>query len=80
MSEFATAWVLGKLYYGHHKPIILYGSFWQEIVDAIKNNMNVDDQEMDVFKIVEKREDIVPMVEHFDHSLRSVSHPPCKFC
>ena len=25
MSEFGTAWVLAKLYYGHHKPFILYG-------------------------------------------------------
>ena len=27
MSEFGTAWVLAKLYYGHHKPFILFGSF-----------------------------------------------------
>jgi hypothetical protein len=25
--EFGTAWVLAKLYYGHHKPFILFGEF-----------------------------------------------------
>src|SRR3972149_9092371 len=28
MSEFGTAWVLAKLYYGHHKPFILFGEHW----------------------------------------------------
>jgi len=28
VSELGTAWVLAKLYYGHHKPFILFGDFW----------------------------------------------------
>ena len=27
ISELGTAWVLAKLYYGHHKPFILFGEF-----------------------------------------------------
>ena len=40
ISELGTVWVLAKLYYGHHKPFILYGKHWIEIIDTIKKNMN----------------------------------------
>src|SRR3989344_4435121 len=32
ISEFGMAWGLAKLYFGHHKPLILYGKFWSNII------------------------------------------------
>src|SRR3989339_1700139 len=49
ISELGTAWVLAKLYYGHHKPFILFGEFWYPIIDSIKENLNIDKSELDVF-------------------------------
>lgn len=81
ISEFGTAWVMGKLYYGHHKPFILFGSFWHEIIDAFKKNMNIDSEELNVFRIVEKVNDVVPMVAHFEHVFRGVKHKKgCVVC
>lgn len=81
MSEFATAWVLAKLYYGHHKPFILFGDFWVEIIDSIKKNMLIDEQELAVFRIVTEREDIIPTINHFEHILASIDHEnECKVC
>jgi len=81
ISEFGTAWVLGKLYYGHHKPFILYGSFWVDIIKAIKRGLNIDKQEMDVFRIVEKEEQVLPMVDHFQHLMSKIDHSKdCKVC
>ena len=74
MSEFGTAWVLAKIYYGHHKPFILYGDFWVEIVDAIKKNMNIDAQEMASFEIVTERKQVLPTVEKFERKLRELDH------
>ncbi len=51
ISEFGAAWVLAKLYYGHHKPFILFGDHWIPIVDAIRGNMNIDAKEYSVFEI-----------------------------
>src|SRR4030065_1240662 len=34
ISEFGMAWGLARLYFGHHKPFILYGNFWQDIIRA----------------------------------------------
>lgn len=80
MSEFGTAWVLAKLYFGHHKPFILYGSFWREIIDAIKKGMSIDDQELAAFRIVEKREDILPTIRHFEKHMEKLDHTHCKVC
>jgi uncharacterized protein (TIGR00730 family) len=81
ISEFGTAWVLAKIYYGHHKPFILFGDFWLEIVDCVKKNMNIDKQEMSVFEIVTRREDVLPTVHRFEKKLYDIDHSgDCKVC
>ncbi|OGD62021.1 hypothetical protein A2160_00450 [Candidatus Beckwithbacteria bacterium RBG_13_42_9] len=52
LSEFATAWCLARLYYGHHKPIILYGNFWHKIVKCFKETMLWRGNEDRIVKIV----------------------------
>lgn len=74
ISEFGTAWVLAKLYYGHHKPFILFGDFWHDIVTAIKKGMNIDDKEMSVFKIVEKVDGVLPSIREVEKELMKVVH------
>lgn len=80
ISEFGTAWVLGKLYYGHHKPFILVGSFWRPIVYAMKENLLLDDNEMNVFEIVDDVEEILPAIEHLEWKMQQVDHSHCKLC
>lgn len=69
MSEFGTAWVLAKLYYGHHKPFILYGEFWVDIIDAIQKNMNIDKEELAVFEICSKPEEVLPTIKRFERRM-----------
>jgi uncharacterized protein (TIGR00730 family) len=66
MSEFGTAWVLAKLYYGHHKPFILFGDFWIPIIDAIRENMNIDAKEVSVFEICRNKEDVLRTIQKFE--------------
>lgn len=81
ISEFGTAWVLAKLYFGHHKPFILFGDFWAELIDVLKKDMNIDNQEMSVFEIVEREEDILPAVERFEMKMDKVNHgEDCAVC
>lgn len=75
VSEFGTAWVLAKLYYGHHKPIILYGTFWAEILDIFKKNMNIDSTEMSVFEICSTKEEVLSAVDRFE---KKVSERGCE--
>lgn len=80
LSEFGTVWVLANIYYGHHKPFILYGSHWWEIIDVIQKNMNIDEQEMNCFKIVESKEDALRSIERFGWEMEQVDHTHCKVC
>lgn len=80
LSEWATSWVLGKLYYGHHKPFILYGDFWKEIIEVVQKNMLIDEEEMDVFRIVEKKEDILPTIRELEEKFINLDHSHCRVC
>jgi len=80
ISELGTAWVLAKLYYGHHKPFILFGSFWRQIVNTLEKNLNIDEKELDVFRIVEKQEELIPVIDKFEKELSKVDHSHCKVC
>lgn len=74
ISEFGTAWVLAKLYYGHHKPFILFGDFWKAIIEAIKKGMLIDESELSVFKIVENKDDVLRTIEEIEKDLMKVTH------
>jgi len=80
ISEFGTAWVLAKLYFGHHKPFILVGKFWRPIIKAIKENMLIDAKEMDVFEIVDEVEEILPAIKKLEKELQKIDHSHCKHC
>ena len=74
ISEFGTAWVLAKLYYGHHKPMILFGDFWIPIIDAIKSNMNIDSKEYSVFEICRNKEEVVRTIQKFEMNIATRDH------
>jgi len=81
ISELGTAWVLAKLYYGHHKPFILYGEHWKPIMEAINANMNIDAQETASYEIVTKPEDVIPTIKKFQHDIDSHDHAKdCSVC
>ncbi len=69
ISEFGTAWVLARLYFGHHKPFILYGAFWREILDVIQKNMMMRGNELDVLKIATSPEEVLQEIIAFDEEL-----------
>lgn len=80
LSELGAAWVLAKLYYGHHKPFILVGSFWRQVIGAIHDNMLIDAKEMDVFRIVDGIDDILPTMKKLEEALNKVDHSHCRHC
>ena len=71
ISEFGMAWGLARLYFGHHKPLILFGNFWYPILEAFAQNMKLRGEELKVYKIVDRVEDIVPTIKKFEEELGS---------
>ena len=62
ISEFGMAWGLARLYFGNHKPAVLFGQFWKEIIAAFARNMLLRSEEMRVYKIVETAKEAVKAV------------------
>jgi len=59
ISEFGMAWGLARLYFGKHKPLILFGTWWHEILEAIGRNMCLRGTELQVYRIVNNPEEVV---------------------
>jgi len=74
ISEFGMAWGLARLYFGHHKPLVLYGDFWQEIIFAFTKGMYIRAEERNVFRIVNKPQDALDAILEFEKKLTSANH------
>lgn len=75
ISEFGMAWGLARLYYGHHKPFILYGGFWEEIIEAFKRNMRIRPEDLKVFQIARNPEEAYKAIVEFENALSVVEDP-----
>jgi len=53
ISELGMAWGLARLFFGKHKPLILFGQWWHEIMEAFGRNMKIRPEELEVYKIVD---------------------------
>ena len=66
ISEFGMVWGTARLYFGHHKPFILYGEFWHEIMDALAKNMYIRGEELKVYRIVDTPEEVLEELQKMD--------------
>lgn len=70
ISEFGMAWGLARLYFGHHKPLILYGEFWNEIIKDFKKNMRIRPEDLKVYKVVKTPLEAYKAITFFENILR----------
>jgi predicted Rossmann-fold nucleotide-binding protein len=71
VSEFGMVWALAKLYFGKHKPVILFGDFWLKLIDAFTEQLNIDEQELSVLYYAKTPEDILKLVDSFEAEMQS---------
>lgn len=74
ISEFGMAWGLARLYFGHHKPMILYGNFWHEIVEVFKKNMHLREGDLNVFKIANSPHEVSVNITEFGREIKEGKH------
>ncbi|MCR4324786.1 MAG: LOG family protein [Candidatus Curtissbacteria bacterium] len=74
ISEFGMAWGLARLYFGHHKPLVLYGDFWQDIIFAFTKGMYIRPEERLVFKIVNRPHKVLSAIEEFEEMIDKEMH------
>ena len=69
LSEWSTAWLLAHLYYGNHKPLILYGDFWHEVMKVINKHFFIGEKENNVYKIVKDESGLMQALNEFELEL-----------
>lgn len=69
LSEWATAWLLAHLYYGNHKPLILYGEFWHEFMDVVHKHFMIGYKEAQVYRIVNNLEEFKIALRIFEEEM-----------
>ncbi len=74
ISEFGMAWGLARLYFGHHKPMILYGQFWHQIVEAFRKNMHLREGDLTVFKIATSPHEVLTAICEFEREISEGKH------
>jgi len=66
ISEFGMAWGLARLYFGHHKPLILYGDFWKNIISSFEKNMRIRPEDLKVYSVATTPKQVVESILDFD--------------
>jgi len=70
ISEFAMAWGLARLYFGSHKPLILYGDFWNNIIRYFNENMRIRHEDGQVYKVVNSPQEAYETILGFEKALK----------
>jgi uncharacterized protein (TIGR00730 family) len=63
LSELGMAWGLARIHFGHHKHLILYGSYWHSIIEAIGSNLRLRPEELQVYHIVDSPQEVLDRIE-----------------
>jgi len=70
ISEFGMVWCLAKLYYGANKPVILFGDFWDKIIETFQKYMNIDEMELSVLYQATTKEEILKILEEHEQKIK----------
>lgn len=73
ISEFGMVWCLAKLYYGSHKPVILYGDFWDELIESFQKTMYIDEVELAVLKRATTPEQVLALISSFEEMYQKLN-------
>lgn len=71
VSELGMAWGLARIYFGHHKPLILYGKFWKKVMKVLGDNLMLRPEEKQVYKIVDSPHAVLKAIKDFEFEIES---------
>ena len=66
VSEFGMAWGLARLFFGKHKPLILFGEWWHDIMESFGRNMEIRPEALQVYEIVTTPERLLEEILEID--------------
>lgn len=68
ISEFGMSWASSRIHYTHRKPIILFGEFWEEIIEAFQKYMYMREDEQTLYYIINTPKQVLQKVKDLQKS------------
>lgn len=65
-SQFMMLWGMSYIYYGNHKPVVLYGSDWKDTIEKLKADMTLTQEEVDSIRIVETPDQLISYIKDLE--------------
>ncbi len=59
LSEFGMSWISSWIHEPDNKPIILFGDFWNEILEVFAKNLKIIGNERDLVKVLNTPEEVL---------------------
>lgn len=66
LSEFGMTWISSWIHEPDHKPIIMFGKFWNDILDAMQKHMLITGQERAMLKVCNTPQEVLDYIKSFD--------------
>ena len=66
LSEFGMTWVTSWIHEPNSKPIIMYGDFWNEVLDAIGRNLTVKEGEREMLKVCSTSKEVLDYIKSLE--------------
>lgn len=68
ISEFGMTWASSRIHEGHHKPIILFGRFWEHIIEEFDIHMMMRPGEKELLQVADTPEEVVKIIKSLKRS------------
>lgn len=66
LSEFGMTWISSWIHEPDHKPIIMFGNFWNEILTVMQKHMLITDEERNMLKVCTSPQEVLDYVISID--------------
>ncbi len=72
ISEWGMTWANSRIHEEDNKPIVLFGSFWGEILYVIKKNMFLRPGELELLHICETPQEVLEYIEKINFKVSGI--------
>ncbi len=71
LSALTTIWSISKMYYGQHKPVLLFGDSWEGMLKPMTDLLGVSQKDVDMLKIVKSSDEAIAEIMKIKDSFRA---------
>ncbi len=66
ISEFGMSWASSRIHQGHQIPLVLFGDFWNEVVESFRKHMYMRPEEFKLYTIVTSPQEVLAYIKSLE--------------